>query len=63
MISGSGVAGKKETDALSKNHRGRQFHRLKQGGDGCNLVNGCSVGGRRLRETRRKSGRSREAQN
>lgn len=53
----SGVAGKKkETVALSKNHRRRQFHQLKQGGGGCNLVNGCSVGGWRLRERRMKSG-------
>lgn len=47
---------KKETVALSKNHRRRQFHQLKQGGDGCNLVNGCGVGGWRLRERGMKSG-------
>lgn len=47
---------KKETVALSKNHRRRQFHQLKQGGDGCNLVNGCGVGGWRLREREMKSG-------
>lgn len=38
----SGVAGK--TDAVSKNHRGRQFHQLKKRGDGGNILNGCSVG-------------------
>lgn len=60
VISRSGVAGEKKKKQMhSAKIMERQFHQLKQGGDGCNLVNGCSVGGWRLTEPRRKSDRSR----